>query len=140
MEKFVMVAMLLGLIAAAAGTTCYDCTTVVGEACGDEWVANSDYELDCSGTGDSSDEDGSCYKDKNKTKLFGVWVTTVTRGCSANGNDNTQCAQTDRESVNIFGIKSETWKCSCDGDKCNSGSQLALSSALVLSALAKFAL
>ena len=64
------------MIAVAAGTTCYDCTTVVGEACGDEWVANSDYELDCSGTGDSSDEDGSCYKDKNKTKLFGVWVTT----------------------------------------------------------------
>ena len=63
----------------------------------------------------------------------------VARTCGQS-YDNGQCAQGDRVSLNVLGIKSDTWSCSCEGELCNSGSQLAVSSALIVSALAKYLL
>lgn len=71
------------------------------------------------------------------TSLFQPFSASRTCGESY---DNSQCAHGDRVSLNIFGIRSDTWSCSCTGNLCNSGSQLAVSSALIMAALAKYLL
>jgi len=135
MRTFICITLVLALLATAyCQTKCYVCSGIEG-TCGDAYAGSSDHETDCKATGYT--DDGGCSKLKNKTKLFGTWIITVTRSC-AEIYDNGHCSHGDRLSIDILGIKSDTWSCSCTGDLCNGGSQLAVSSALIMAALAKY--
>jgi len=121
----------------ATGTECYICSSS-DEVCGDEYTGNTDHVTNCSSSVFTT-EDGGCSKDKSKIKLFGIWVTTTTRTCGQS-NDNSACENDDRVKINILGIQSETWSCSCEGALCNAGSQTMLSTSLLLAAIMKLVL
>ena len=44
----------------------------------------------------------------------------VARGCSTNGFDNSRCAEPRR--ISLFGQTNERFKCSCEGNFCNTAS------------------
>ncbi|KAF6024350.1 hypothetical protein EB796_017351 [Bugula neritina] len=117
----------------AAGTSCYVCDSTTDGRCSDEYTGVSGHEVDCSL---NSIDNGACTKEKATVKGIGSPITYVERTCG--GSYVANCAQSDRLKINLLGIKTETWTCTCDGNLCNGGSQLTYSAALVFAVIMKF--
>ena len=58
----------------------------------------------------------------------------VARGCSTNGFDNSRCAEPRR--ISLFGQTNERFKCSCEGNFCNTASYVTAAQTSLLTAVA----
>ena len=61
----------------------------------------------------------------------------VVRSCGQT-YDNSKCEQKDRDKVGTGSASVQNWYCSCEGDKCNGSTQLAVSFSVLLAAAARF--
>ncbi|XP_067939265.1 uncharacterized protein [Watersipora subatra] len=135
MKSFYVFLVLSGMLAVSLATMCYDCD-ILDSFCNDGdsgYFGSSSHETDCSESYSSSDEDGGCSKTKIRVKLFGSWTETVDRSC---GQDyyNTNCREADKLKVDVFGIVTHSYLCSCVGSYCNSGNKAVYSTGLVIAA------
>jgi len=125
LHAFLAALLLLGFLSVSMATQCYVCTA--DDSCSDAYTADDGHDMDCDAN-IAYTEDGGCSKQKTKTKVLGILVSTVTRSCGQM-YDNSECEQKDHSKTNILGVSFESWSCSCEGDNCNASSQLAVSAA-----------
>ena len=113
-----------GLVTTGYALDCYECSSVDDATCADEYTGSDTHKETCL-------VDTGCSKLKSKGKVLGIEATTVVRSCGAT-YDNSQCSQKDHAKVSVFGVKSESWSCSCTTDLCNTGSAPTLGISLLL--------
>jgi len=126
----ICIALVLVIGSSAHVQLCYECLDPIDSTCSDRYFGRSEHKTEC-------DDGYGCSKTKSVFMLYGIDITTTTRSCGT-GGFNSNCKKPIITSA--VGLRRKTWDCSCYTDYCNSGTQLAVSSALITSALAKFML
>jgi len=131
MNTLVITLIFGSLISTTLALQCYVCDET-DESCSDLYGMPADHKTMC--------DEGvtGCSKTKSSTKLLGIETKIVVRSCATGTPyDNSICSKPQK--FNLL-VKSETWQCSCEGDLCNSGSQLALGLPLLIACVVKLLL
>ncbi|XP_067939344.1 uncharacterized protein [Watersipora subatra] len=109
---------------------CYVCSSH-DLYCTDEYKYPPQHLQDCP----QGKHDG-CSKSKTEIILFGRKIRAILRSCGKKYN-NSHCKERDRIRDRLFKPGGELWQCSCDGNKCNTTSSLAVSTILLAATMAQ---